>query len=152
MLTQFRQKLDLTGYVPKGFKCSRQVTEVPYYIFQIIEELHRLSNANKSIEKLLFGPSDVLEHFNEIFPHLNITNKIGQVTDDDFSSWTPGNNEISVELDQSAAKVFDKKSDVYIGGPAAMFAAVLQANSGEDTENILIGHDGVRGTSNWKGS
>ena len=41
--------------------------------------------------------------------------------------------------------------DIYVGGPAAVCAAAMQAKFG-DGANVLYFHDGQRGLSNWKGS
>ena len=45
----------------------------------------------------------------------------------------------------------ESPKDVYVGGPAAVCAAALQAQFGRGSD-VLYCHDGQRGLSNWKGS
>ena len=93
-----------------------------------------------------------MEHFNEVFPEVIKSNETGTITPDKFSLWKAGNNNITIELDNSSEDDIHQKFDVYIGGPASAVGAALQAKSGESTRNIIYGHDGRRVTSNWKGS
>ena len=51
----------------------------------------------------------------------------------------------------SIEEIMESPKDVYVGGPAAVCAAALQAKFG-DGSDVLYFHDGQRGLSNWKGS
>ena len=63
-------------------------------------------------------------------------------------------NEVTLEEDDEEPRsdLDDHGKDVYVGGPAALFSAALQARSGQDAGRVVYCHDGARATSNWKGS
>ena len=54
-------------------------------------------------------------------------------------------------LDQTPLQMTDAAKDIYVGGPAAVCAAALQAKFGVGSD-VLYFHDGQRSLSNWKGS
>jgi len=119
---------------------------------KVVNELKSLVKKNEPIANVLHADEQVMEHFNEVFPEVIKSNETGTITPDKFSLWKAGNNNITIELDNSSEEVIQQKFDVYIGGPASAVGAALQAKSGESTRNIIYGHDGRRVTSNWKGS
>merc|ERR1719204_3049317 len=101
-----------------------------------------------------------MKHFEEVFPEIYQSNDVGKIGKETFKMWNESSNNIRVELDVEATAAAvngsvmeeGRKFDVYIGGPAALTGAALQARSGHNPQNVLYGHDGRRGASNWKGS
>ena len=60
-------------------------------------------------------------------------------------------NDAADEDGDAIEESMESPKDVYVGGPAAVCAAALQAQFGRGSD-VLYFHDGQRGLSNWKGS
>jgi len=120
----------------------------------ILADLEDRMRTGRLVDNVLTAPPEILEHFGNIFPEIVESNHVGKFQGDDvWKTWTNNNNEITVELDRNPRVGSDAEGrDVYIGGPAALFAAAIQSRSGEDSSNVLYGHEGRAGLSNWKGS
>ena len=123
------------------------------------DHLDELLRDGKELKDIVTAPDHVMKFFDHAFPELVDSNDVGRMSQKDFELWKPENNIISVEFDTKPRPDTPGK-DVYIGGPAALFAAALEAESKQKTgldstssaPEILYGHNGSRGTSNWKGS
>ena len=119
----------------------------------MLSDLEDRGWAGRPVDTVLAAPPDILEHFGNIFPEIVESNHVGKFQGDDvWKTWKDNNNEITVELDPSPQVRCEEGRDVYIGGPAALFAATIQSRSDEDSSNVLYGHEGRVGLSNWKGS
>jgi len=119
---------------------------------KILSELDHLMEKDEPLSSPLIGPDGTMKFFEQLFPELVESNCIGQLTKDSFRSWASGGNEVLVELDNKPSSNLQGAKDIYVGGPAALFSATIQAKSGEDVSDIVYCHDGNRGASNWKGS
>ena len=74
-----------------------------------------------------------MNHFSSLFPEVIKSNETGTITQDKFSLWQSGSNNINIELDgnnDNNQSIAGQKYDVYIGGPASAVGAALQARSG----------------------
>ena len=120
--------------------------------YSITTELERRLKNGTFLDDVLNAPDDVMELFREIFPEVVDSNKIGDLSQDSFKLWKPTNNDIVIEADPTPDADFGTGKDVYIGGPAALFAAAIQSNDPSSASNVLYGHNGTKGASNWKGS
>ena len=115
---------------------------------KILNELGKLNEENRFLDTILHGPNNIIDFFQEQFPELVETNEIGKLKKEGFTSWIPGNNDIIIELDPKPYEEMKNAKDIYIGGPAALFAAAIQANSDTEGNDVLYGHDGMKGLSN----
>ena len=129
------------------------VEEVPSFTKgrELITELETRTKNKGMLEDVLHGPDDVIKFFGKVFPEVQRQQNVGQNKTSDYKMWEEGENEITIEEDRELDSGNEKKWDVYVGGPAAIFGAVIQAQSAE-SGNVMYVHDGVRGISNWKGS
>jgi len=119
---------------------------------KILSELDHLVEKDQPLSSPLRGPDEILNLCSELFPEIVSSNSVGKLTKSSFKNWQKAGNEVTVELDPDPAKSLKGAKDVYVGGPAALFSAAIQAKSGEECSDILYCHDGNRGASNWKGS
>ena len=120
----------------------------------IMEQLEGRTRKKRLIDDVINAPEQFVSFFGKIFPEVQKENNVGLNKSEDMNIWRSGKNEINIEEDLYPPLRDNKdniKWDVYVGGPAALFAAVLQARS-EKPGHLLYAHDGVRGVSNWKGS
>ena len=117
----------------------------------ILTELETRIRNKQTIHDVISGPDDVTEFFGRVFPELQHQHNVGLNKTLDYKMWDESEIEITIEEDLDIVSENEKKWDVYVGGPAAIFGAVIQAQSHEGG-NVLYAHDGVRGISNWKGS
>ena len=67
-----------------------------------------------------------MQFFESIFPEVMDSNSVAQLNKNSFKSWSPGQNEVLVELDPSPPRNLEGAKDVYVGGPAALFSAAIQ--------------------------
>ena len=132
---------NLTGKMPKLTSGS-----------SIIRELERRLKNTSFLDDILNAPDDVMELFREVFPEVVDSNKVGCLSQDSFKLWKIKNNHLVIEADPTPDADFGPGKDVYIGGPAALFAAVIQSKDPSSASNVLYGHNGIIGASNWKGS
>ncbi|ESO92648.1 hypothetical protein LOTGIDRAFT_233083 [Lottia gigantea] len=120
---------------------------------KILNELTQLVKTNEPLSEILQAPDYVLDHFSNLFPDIVQSNSVGKLHKDDFKLWEKSNNDIKIELDPNPNAMDDSDGfDVYIGGPAALTGAALQARSKQNPQKVLYGHNGKLGVSNWKGS
>ena len=78
------------------------------------------------------------------------SNQIGK--QDPNGIWA--DNVVTIEEDRDDYTINEtsgERVDVYVGGPASLCAAAIQAKS-DHGQQVLYAHDGQRGYSNWKGS
>ena len=123
------------------------------------DHLDELLRDGGELKDIITAPDDVMKFFDQAFPEVVDSNQVGQMSQQDFELWKPENNVISVEFDTKPRANAPGK-DIYIGGPAALYAAALESetkqktslNSTSSAPEILYGHNGSRGASNWKGS
>jgi len=134
-------------------------TEIPTFTKgeKIVSDLYGKIDKNELITRPLEAQHETLSFFNKVFENVVETNEVGKLNDGHHWDTWDGKvkNEVTIERDHKDLKVSEKFTtplDVYVGGPATCFGAALQANSGDNAENILYVHDGARGSSNWKGS
>ena len=118
----------------------------------VITELEQRLEDNKLLDEVLHAPDNIMDLFREIFPEVVDSNEIGTLSKETFKFWNPRQNEITIELDPSPDTDFGEGKDVYIGGPAALFSAAIQSKDKSSSTNVLYGHNGARGVSNWKGA
>ena len=120
---------------------------------KVFGELEDLMNKGNPIDGILSAPNEILEHFNNIFPEIVESNEVGTYKDGlTCKIWNGNKKDITIELDPSPETNEEGGKDVYIGGPAALYAAAIQSQSAKDSCNVLYGHEGLVGLSNWKGS
>ena len=117
----------------------------------IINELETRTRQKRMLDEVIHGPDDISKFFEKVFPEVHRHQNVGENKTSDYKLWEEGENVITVEEDCDPDSVDEKKWDVYVGGPAAIFGAVIQAQS-QDGHKVLYAHDGLRGISNWKGS
>ena len=117
----------------------------------ILAELETRIRNKRMIDDVISGPDDVTNFFGRVFPDVQRQHNVGLNKTSDYKIWKEGENEITIEEDLEPQSASEKKWDVYVGGPAAIFGAVIQARSGAGSD-VLYAHDGIRGISNWKGS
>ena len=117
----------------------------------IIADLEARTRHNQMLNEVVHGPDDVIKFFGIVFPEVQRQQNVGGNKTSDYKLWETGENVITAEEDCEPDSDEGKKWDVYVGGPAAIFGAVIQAQS-EESGNVLYVHDGLRGISNWKGS
>jgi len=114
---------------------------------KILGELENQIRLRQNLDDPLQGNPDVVEFFQDAFPELIQWNGIGE-----YSEWEESKVDILEDQHVNDVKELDKlEKDVYVGGPAALFAAALQSKFG-DGSNVIYMHDGKRSVSNWKGS
>ncbi|KAL5258941.1 hypothetical protein ACHWQZ_G009420 [Mnemiopsis leidyi] len=118
---------------------------------ELISELENRTKNKKMLDEVIYGPDDVIKFFGMVFPEVKRQQNVGQNSTSDYKMWEEGENVITIEEDREMDSGDEKKWDLYVGGPAAIFGAVIQAQSAE-SGNVMYVHDGVRGISNWKGS
>ena len=58
-----------------------------------------LVNKNEPISQVINGEKEVMNHFSSIFPEVIKSNETGTMTQEKFSLWQPGWNNINIELD-----------------------------------------------------
>jgi len=121
---------------------------------KIFEELIDHVETNTLVSDMLHGSDDVLQTFREIFPELVKSNDATFLTKDSFRTWEEGENDIIIQPDPDPR--FEEyqppnAKDIYIGGPAAAMAAVIQS-SGRESGRVQYINYGDKGASNWKGS
>ena len=85
-----------------------------------------LFKCNASFHSLYLGPETTMKFFEQLFPELVESNRIGQLNKNSFNSWEPGRNEVLIELDPKPSYNLHGAKDVYVGGPAALFSATIQ--------------------------
>ena len=61
-----------------------------------------------------------------MFPEIAQSNSVGQLNKKSFQIWEAGQNEVVVEMDPAPPQNLIGAKDVYVGGPAALFAAAIQ--------------------------
>ena len=118
---------------------------------EILAELETRVRNKRLVDEVISGPDDVTDFFSLVFPEVKRQHHVGETRTSDYKIWEKNENVITIEEDKEEMCEGEKKWDVYVGGPAAMCGAVIQARS-EDGGNVLYAHDGIRGISNWKGS
>ena len=120
---------------------------------EIFNEIEMRVKNKGFIDDVINAPEDVVAFFGKVFPEIQKHHNVGLNSSADMKIWKNGENEISIEEDKSPSSCPEDsvKWDVYVGGPATLFGAVIQARS-EKRGNLLYVHDGIRGVSNWKGS
>ena len=121
---------------------------------EIFLQLDKMMSKNETINSVLLGPQTTRDLFTSVFPDLVESNNIGKITPELWSHWKAGNNEVTLEEEDEKPRsdLDDHGKDVYVGGPAALFSAALQARSGQDAGRVVYCHDGARATSNKKDS
>ena len=83
------------------------------------------------ISDIIVGKEELIQHFKKLFPEVVKSNETGNIAKDSFALWESSRNEISIKLDTNLeSENIEPKYDVYIGGPASICAAALQAISG----------------------
>lgn len=119
---------------------------------KILVALDALAARNEAVEAPLRTTEEGMRCFHNVFPELVESNDVGNLDASSFETWQSGRNDIRIELDVAPPAVHeDTGLDVYIGGPATLMGAAIQAQGG-DGGRVLYAHDGRRGASNWKGS
>jgi len=115
----------------------------------ILNELERRILTKENINSVLTAPVEVMRLCETIFPEVVESNQIGKQDPNKI----PADNVVTVEEDTDhwGTGTSEESADVYVGGPAALCAAVIQAKSGHG-QTVLYAHDDQRGYSNWKGS
>ena len=95
---------------------------------KIFSQLDNMISKNQGIDSVLLGPKTTIDLFSTVFPDIVESNSVGKITDDTWSHWKQGNNEVTLEEDpREVNQIVDNRNgkDLYIGGPASLFSAAL---------------------------
>ena len=115
----------------------------------IFLQLDKMMSKNETINSVLLGPQTTRDLFTSVFPDLVESNNIGKITSELWSHWKAGNNDVTLEEDDEEPRsdLDDHGKDVYVGGPAALFSAALQARSGQDAGRVFYTRKVQQGVS-----
>lgn len=116
----------------------------------VLKKLDKMIDDNKLIDSVMAGPKPIIGYFDKVFPE--VANNIGHLKHTSWSHWDKGQNDVTMSLDPEPHLADINPKDVYVGGPASLVSAAIQACSGEQANKVLYAHDGMRDLSNWKGS